>query len=49
MIDPQRDLSRVMISAMVIAVGGFCIMNVALYTVLPFHALRERSTVAVVS
>ncbi|MCJ1353905.1 MAG: Y+L amino acid transporter [Icmadophila ericetorum] len=47
MTNPGRDLPRAIISAMTIAVSGFFTLNVALYVVLPFTGLRERSTVAV--
>ena len=48
MADPPRDLPRVINAAMSVAVGGFVLVNVALYTVLPFQTMRERSAVAVV-
>ena len=49
MSDSARDLPRVINTAMSVAVSGFVLMNVALFTVLTFQNLRDRSTVAVVS
>ena len=49
MSDTARDLPRVINSAMSVAVSGFVLMNIALFTVLTFQNLRDRSTVAVVS
>ena len=49
MIDPYRDLPRVINTAMSVAVSGFVIMNIALFMVVPFQTMRERSAVAVVS
>ena len=49
MSDTARDLPRVLNSAMSVAVSGFVLMNIALFTVLTFQNLRDRSTVAVVS
>ncbi len=49
MSDSARDLPRVINTAMSVAVGGFVLMNIALFTVLTFQNLRDRSTVAVVS
>ena len=49
MSDSARDLPRVINSAMSVAVSGFVLMNIALFTVLTFQNLRDRSTVAVVS
>lgn len=48
MSDPSRDLPRVIRTAMGIAVSAFVLMNVALFAVLPFDLMRERSAVAVV-
>ena len=48
MSDSARDLPRVISSSMSIAVGGFVLMNIALFTVLPFQNVRDKSTVAVV-
>ena len=48
MVDPQRDLPRVINIAMTVAISGFILMNIALFTVLPFQLMRERSVVAVV-
>ena len=42
------DLPRVVSTAMCIAIGGFVLMNIALFAVLPFELLRERSAFAVV-
>ena len=33
---------------MIVAIIGFVLMNIALFTVLPFDVVRERSVVAVV-
>ena len=48
MIDSSRDLPRVISTAMYCAISGFVLMNIALFAVLPFELLRERSAVAVV-
>jgi hypothetical protein len=48
MADPSRDIRRVLNTAMIISITGFVLMNTALYSVLPFETVRERSTVAVV-
>ena len=47
--NPTRDLPRIISTAMSVAIAGFMLMNAALFTVLPFTEIRERSTVAVVS
>lgn len=49
MTDPAGDLSRVINTAMSVAVSGFFIMNIALFMVIPFQTMRERSAVVVVS
>ena len=49
MSNSARDLPRVINSSMSIAVGGFVLVNIALFTVLTFQNVREKSTVAVVS
>lgn len=48
MVNPLRDLPRVIKTSMNIAIGGFVMMNIALFVVLPFKAVRERSIVAAV-
>lgn len=48
MINPIRDLPRVLNSAMVIVIIGFVFVNGALYIALPIESIRERGTVAVV-
>lgn len=48
MANPQRDLPVVITSAMVIVISGFCMMNAAIYVVLPFETIRTSTTVAVV-
>lgn len=48
MADPRRDLPRVINMAMSVAIGGFALMNVALFMVLPFQLMRDSSVVAVV-
>lgn len=48
MTDPSRDLPRVINTAMFVAVSGFVLMNIALFMVIPFETMRERSVVAVV-
>lgn len=48
MTDPSRDLPRVINTAMCVAISGFVLMNVALFMVIPFETMRERSVVAVV-
>ncbi|KAF4637314.1 hypothetical protein G7Y89_g770 [Cudoniella acicularis] len=45
--DPQRDLSRVINSAMAIVLFGFVFMNLSLYIVLPMDTIRDQKTVAV--
>lgn len=47
MADPLRDLPRVINAAMSIAISGFVLLNISLFTVLPFQTIRERSVVAV--
>ena len=49
MSNSARDLPRVINSSMSIAVGGFVLVNIALFTVLTFQNVRDKSTVAVVS
>lgn len=48
MANPQGDLPVVITSAMVIVISGFCMMNAAIYIVLPFETIRTSTTVAVV-
>lgn len=48
MTDPSRDLPRVIHTAMSVAISGFVLVNIALFTVIPFEKMRERSFVAVV-
>lgn len=48
MADPRRDLPRVINTAMRVAISGFFLMNIALFTVLPFQSMRDSSVVAVV-
>ena len=48
MTDPVHDLPRVINTAMGVALGGFILMNISLFTVLPFDQMREKSFVAVV-
>ena len=48
MADPRRDLPRVINTAMSVAISGFVLMNIALFTVLPFQLMRDRSVPAVV-
>lgn len=48
MADSRRDLPRVINTAMTVAISGFVLMNIALFTVLPFQLMRDRSVVAVV-
>ena len=48
MADPRRDLPRVINTAMSVAISAFVLMNIALFTVLPFQSMRDRSVVAVV-
>lgn len=48
MADPRRDLPRVINTAMSVAISGFVLMNIALFMVLPFQLMRDRSVVAVV-
>ena len=48
MTDPSRDLPRVINTAMSVAITGFVFMNVALFVVIPFETMRERSVIAVV-
>lgn len=47
MADPRRDLPRVINTAMSVAISGFVLMNIALFMVLPFQLMRDRSVVAV--
>ena len=47
MADPRRDLPRVINTAMSVAISAFVLMNIALFTVLPFQSMRDRSVVAV--
>lgn len=47
MADSRRDLPRVINTAMTVAISGFVLMNIALFTVLPFQLMRDRSVVAV--
>ena len=49
MADPRRDLPRVINVAMIVAIGGFTLMNIALLAVLPYQQIRNTSVVAVVS
>jgi hypothetical protein len=48
MTDSSRDIRRVLNTAMIIFIIDFVLMNTALYSVLSFQTVRERSTVAVV-
>lgn len=48
MTDPSRDLPRVINTAMCVAISGLALMNVALFVVISFRIMRERSVVAVV-
>lgn len=48
MADPRRDLPRVINTAMSVAISGFVFMNIALFMVLPFQLMRDRSVIAVV-
>lgn len=48
MANPHGDLPVVITSAMVIVISGFCMMNAAIYVVLPFEIIRSSTTVAVV-
>ena len=48
MTDAARDLPQVINTAMTVAISGFVLMNVALFMVIPFETMRERSVVAVV-
>ena len=48
MTHPARDLPRVLNTAMGVAINGFIFMNVALFMVLPFEQMRQKSFVAVV-
>ena len=48
MTHPARDLPRVLNTAMAVAVSGFVFMNIALFMVLPFEQMRQKSFVAVV-
>ena len=48
MTHPARDLPRVLNTAMGVAVSGFVLMNIALFMVLPFEQMRQKSFVAVV-
>lgn len=48
MTDPSRDLPRVINTAMCVAISGFVLMNVALFMVISFETMRERSVDAVV-
>ena len=48
LINPSRNLPRAITTAMIVAIIGFVLMNIALFTVLPFDVVRERSVVAVV-
>ncbi len=48
MTDVSRDLPRVINTAMSVAISGFILMNIALFMVIPFETMRERSVVAVV-
>ena len=45
---PARDLPRVLNTAMAVAISGFMLMNIALFMVLPFEQMRQKSFVAVV-
>ena len=48
MADPQRDLPRVINTAMSVAISGFVLMNISLATVLPLQRMRDSNVVAVV-
>ena len=48
MTHPARDLPRVLNTAMAVAISGFMLMNIALFMVLPFEQIRQKSFVAVV-
>ena len=48
MTHPTRDLPRVLNTAMAVAISGFMLMNIALFMVLPFEQMRQKSFVAVV-
>ena len=48
MTHPARDLPRVLNTAMGVAISGFVLMNIALFMVLPFEQMRQKSFVAVV-
>ena len=48
MAHPARDLPRVLNTAMAVAISGFMLMNIALFMVLPFEQMRQKSFVAVV-
>ena len=48
MTHPARDLPRVLNTAMGVAISGFMLMNIALFMVLPFEQMRQKSFVAVV-
>ena len=48
MTHPARDLPRVLNTAMAVAISGFMFMNIALFMVLPFEQMRQKSFVAVV-
>lgn len=48
MTHPARDLPRVLNTAMAVAISGFMLMNIALFMVLPFEQMRQKSFVAVV-
>ena len=48
MASPERDLPIVITTAMLTVISGFCLMNAAIYVVLPFEIIRASTTVAVV-
>lgn len=49
MANPEGDLPIVITSAMSTVIVGFCLMNAAIYVILPFETIRTSTTVAVVS
>ena len=48
LIDPARNLPRILHSAQMIVISLFAAMNIALYLILPMDVMRSRYTVVVV-
>ena len=49
MANPGRNLPKILNTAMVIAVTSFALVNIALFTSMPFSSVRHETAVIVVS